>query len=124
MRQFSKYRSLVFFVLCVVVASVLVIRQFTLNQARHVELREAFILLHSRGYQTETERLYKRLLQEIEGLSEARLWDDYQRTLTLIDPMHDAPSNLIWQYHWTISNELEKRSASSLEKALKLAREK
>ena len=123
MRLLHKYQSLLLFLLFVVICSALVVRQFTINQTRHVELREAFILLHSKGYQPEAERLFQRLLDEMGDLSNAQMWNDYQRTLTLIDPMRDDPDNLIWQYHWTISHELEKRSESSLEKALRIAGE-
>jgi hypothetical protein len=52
------------------------------------------------------------------------LYDDFQRTLTLVDPSKDQSTNLLWEYHWTISNELENRGESSIQKALKLAREK
>jgi hypothetical protein len=124
MRTVRKYGSLVLFVLFLVVCSVLVIRQFVANESRHVDLREAFILLQSKGYQREAAQLYQRLLNEVGDLSNALMWNDYQRTLTLIDPASDETNNLIWQYHWTISNELEKRSESNLEKALKMAREK
>ncbi len=119
-----KYRSLVLFIVFFAACSALVVHQFIVNQSRHVELREAFILLYSKGYQPEAERLFQRLLEDVDGLSNATVWDDYQRTLTLIDPTRDEPDNLIWQYHWTVSNELEKRSESVLQKALKMAGDK
>lgn len=124
MRTVRKYGSLVLFVVFFVGCSILVIRQFAANESRHVELREAFILLQSKGYQREAAQLYQRLLNEVGELSNTLMWNDYQRTLTLIDPAGAETNNLIWQYHWTISNELEKRSESNLEKALKMAREK
>jgi hypothetical protein len=49
--------------------------------------------------------------------------DDYQRTLMLVDPATQQQNNLIWRYHWTVSNELEKRSESTLRRALKMAQE-
>ena len=102
----------------------MVVRQVVANQSRHVELREAFILLHSRGYQPQAERLYQRLLVELEHLPSKLLLDDFQRTLTLVDPARQEPDNLVWEYHWTVSNELEKRSEASLERALKLAEQR
>jgi hypothetical protein len=123
MHLIRRYRSLLLFLFFVVACSALVIHQFTANQGRHVELREAFILLHSKGYQPEAKRLFQCLLDEVSDLSSTMMWDDYQRTLTLVDPTREEPDNLIWQYHWTVSHELEKRSESSLEKALKMARE-
>jgi hypothetical protein len=99
----------------------MVVRQFNTNQSKHLELREAFILLNSRGYRPQAERLYQNLLNEIDRLPDRTLFEDFQRTLTLVDPSRDETDNLVWQYHWTVSNELEKRSAASLQRALKLA---
>jgi hypothetical protein len=101
----------------------MVVRQFMVNQSRHDELREYFILLHSKGYKPEAERLFKRLMREVEGLPNKTLMDDYQRTLMLVDPATQQPDNLIWKYHWTVSNELERRSESTLRRALKMAEE-
>ena len=84
---------------------------------------EAFILLHSRGYKAQAEHLYQRLLNELQALPTKLLVDDFQRTLTLVEPARQQPENLIWAYHWTVSNEMEKRSAGALQKALKLAGE-
>ncbi len=124
MRFVQKYLSLGLIVLFFAVSSALVIRQFTVNRTRHAELREAFVLLHSKGYRPEAERLFERLVDQVEDLSDTLLWEDYQRTLTLVDPTRDQPDNLVWQYHWTVSNQLEKRSQSSLSKALRLAKER
>jgi hypothetical protein len=99
----------------------MVLRQFAMNQSQHLELREAFILLYSRGYRPQAEHLYQRLLAELERLPDRVLFEDFQRTLTLVDPSAKQSENLIWEYHWTISNELEKRSDANLERALKLA---
>jgi hypothetical protein len=101
----------------------MVVRQFMMNQSRHVELREYFILLYSKGYRPEAERLFKRLMRELEALPNKVLMDDYQRTLMLVDPATQQQNNLIWRYHWTVSNELEKRSESTLRRALKMAEE-
>ena len=100
--------------------SVMVVRQSTLNQSAHVELREAFIMLHSRGYTNQAQRLYNRLLRDLQDSPNQDLRQDFQRTLTLVDPTVQQPGNLIWKYHWTVSNELEKRSESSMARALKL----
>ena len=43
------------------------------------------------------------------------------RTLTLVNPQKRESNNLIWKYHWTVSNELEKRSESSMARAIELA---
>ena len=123
MRFVRQYRSVLIFAVFLVVCSVMVIHQINANQTRHVELREDFILLNSRGYKPQAERLYQRLLKEMYKLPDRMLLDDFQRTLTLVDPSIKQPENLLWVYHWTVSNELEKRSEASLKRALKLAEE-
>src|SRR6185437_8547134 len=74
---------------------VMVIRQFEKNQARHVELREDFILLHDRGETKSEERLYH----------------------MLIDPKAPQLDNLIWKYEVSVKNELQKRSEQRLARA-------
>jgi hypothetical protein len=117
----QQYRFHFVFAAFLVFCSVMVLRQFNLNQSKHLELREAFILLNSRGYRPEAERLYQRLLAQTEKLPDKSLYEDFQRTLTLVDPSRQEPENLVWEYHWTLSNELEKRSEGNLQRALKLA---
>ena len=109
--------------LLLVVASVFIIQRLHAHQSRHVELREAFILLHTRGYTNEATRLYERLLNDLDKLSNKQVMDDFQRTLLLVDPSAYQPSNLVWKYHWTVSHELDKRSESTLLRARKLAGE-
>lgn len=118
-----RYRYFLTFTVLLAGCSVMVVRQVLLNQSRHIELREAFILLHAKGYTNETQRLFQKLLGELEDLPDSVVMRDYQRTLTLVDPAKPDQPNLVWRYHWTVSNELEKRSESSLAKALKLAHE-
>jgi hypothetical protein len=101
----------------------MVVRQAVENRSKHVELREAFILLYNRGYYEEAERLYFRLLDEMTDLSNEELMDDFWRTLTLVDPQTSAPTNMVWNYHWTLSNKLEKRAASAVTRAVELANE-
>lgn len=119
----KKYKWHLIFFFATLICSVAVIKQMESNKSRHIELREAFILLHSRGYTNEARKLFNKLLDEIPKLSDAQLIDDFQRTLSLVDPTIPHSSNLIWVYHWTVSNELEKRSASNIRRALKLANE-
>ena len=115
------YRPLLVFSGVLVFCLAMVARQIHLNQARHVELREAFILLQSRGYKVQAEHLYQRLIQDLQNLPDSYLLEDFQRTLTLVEPARQQPDNLIWAYHWTVSNELERRSAATLKSALKMA---
>ncbi len=123
MRFLRHNRFLLLFLVLVLFCSAMVVRQFMVNQSKHVELREAFILLYSKGYKPEAERLYKRLLRDLEDLPDQVLMQDYDRTLLLVDPMTQHSDNLIWRYYWTVSNEIEKRSPSILLRARKLAEE-
>jgi hypothetical protein len=118
-----QYKFVLLFLGLLVFCSVMVIRQLNANQDKHVELREAFILLHTKGYTNQAQKLYHRLLLDFHRLPDKVLLDDFQRTLLLVDPYTHQPSNLVWSYHWTISKELEHRSESTLMRAIKLAEE-
>ena len=121
MRFFRGNRfALIFFVL-LIFCSAMVVRQFMENRSRHADLRENFILLFSKGYKPEAERLFKRLMRELDVMPNKVLMDDFQRTLMLVDPVPQQPDNLIWKYHRTVGNELEKRSESALLRARKMA---
>ena len=124
MTFFRQYRYLLLAMALLVICSVVVIEYINAGKSRHVEIREAFILLHTRGYTNQATRLYNHLLNEMHTLSNKQLIDDFQRTLLVVDPAANRPENLIWKYHWTVSNELEKRTESSLVHALKLADER
>ena len=95
-------------------------------------MREAFILLHTRNYTNEARALFDKLVLQVAKyggnrfniLSDKEVLDDFQRTLLLVDPYLNQTNNLIWKYHWMLSEELDKRSVDLLERAHKLAREK
>jgi len=123
MSFFRQYRFVLLAMALLVIGTVVLIEYLHAGQSRHVEIREAFILLHTRGYTNQAARLYNHLLNEMYTLSNKQLIDDFQRTLLIVDPGANRPDNLVWKYHWTVSNELEKRAESSLVRALKLAEE-
>ena len=123
MRFVRKYKFVLLFLLLLVFCSAMVIRQMDQNQSKHIELREAFILLYSKGYNDKATRLYNRLLLDLQGESKRTLYQDYQRTLQLVDPTSSHAENLIWRYHMTLSKELEARNEGNLARALKLAEE-
>jgi hypothetical protein len=123
MRFLRRYKYVLLFLLMLVFCSAAVVQQMERNQSRHIELREAFILLFSKGYTEKAQRLYDRLLRDLQEESDRMLYNDYQRTLQLVDPTTSHSENLIWRYHWTVSNELEKRDEGTLARALKLAEE-
>ena len=122
MRFLLECKFAVIFAAVLTFSSIMVLRQSTLNQSAHSELREAFIILHSRGYTNEAQRLYNRLLRDLQTISNRDLREDFQRTLTLVDPGVQQPGNPVWKYHWTVSNELEKRSEGTLARALQIAK--
>ena len=129
MQFVRQYRFVLLFFLLLTFCSVMVVRQYNRQQSKHEEMRDAFILLYTRGYTNEAQRLYRKLLLDVpqyaKKISDKELMDDFQRTLALIDPNSrgEYTNNLIWNYHWTVSNELEKRSETSLKHARKLAEE-
>lgn len=128
MRFLREHRFSAIFMVVLIFCSVMVIRQLGTNQSRrderHVELREALILLHSVGSTNEAERIYQKLWPEASKLSNKVLLDDFQRTQVLVDPTARQPENPVWQYHWIVTKELEVRSESTLMRARKLAAEK
>jgi hypothetical protein len=123
MQFVRQHRFTLLFMATLVFCSIMIIRQLHARENKHVEIREAFILLHTTGYTNEAMKLYNRLLMDYPQLSNKELLDDFQRTLLLVDPSANQPSNLVWKYHWTISKELERRSESSLVRALEIAAE-
>ena len=123
MRFMGQYRFVLLFFALLVFCSVMVLRQFKLNHERHNELREAFILLHSKGYTNQADRLYYRLLVQVGRVPNRVLFDDFQRTMMLVDPDVPQPKNLIWKYHRILGDELEKRSPKIFGRALRLAEE-
>lgn len=121
MRFLRRHQSLVLALAVLVFCSVMVIRQYIVNQTAHVELREDFILLYERGNATETERLYQMLVQDLPGLNTRGLIEDLQRTALLMDRTKPEPESLLWKYHQCIKNEMfrraERRAALALMRA-------
>lgn len=123
MRFLNQHKFVLSFLLLLVFCSVMVVRQLDASKSRHVELREAMILLQTGGYTNQADRLYLRLLGELDKLPNRALIEDWQRTVILIDPGSSQPSNAIWRYYWTVRNQMERRSESTIQRALKLAGE-
>jgi hypothetical protein len=125
MRFLRQYRFIVVFFLLLIFCTVMWVRQINLKQSKHVEMREAFILLFMRNYTNEARHLFDKLVTGVPKytgeLSDMELLDDFQRTLLLVDPYSNQTNNLIWKYHWMLSEELDKRSVDLLERAHKLA---
>jgi hypothetical protein len=124
MRFIRHYRYVLSFLMLLVFCSVMVIRGRDARQSKHVELREAMILLHARGYTNKASALYRRLIKDTQELPNRVLLEDSQRTMQLVDPAARQPQNPVWSYYWVVSNELDRRSESTLERALRLAEER
>jgi hypothetical protein len=105
-------------------ASVLAVRQFLVNQSAHARRLEDFILLHERGEAKLCERLYQRIIQELPGLSDQALVGDWQRTVQLVDSKTPQLDNLLWKYHVSVNNELRRRADQRLRSVLQEAEDK
>jgi hypothetical protein len=90
--------------------SAMTVCQFMANRRKHVESRERFIERYSQGYREEAARQYEELLRDLEVFPDKTLRDDWRRTLSLVDPTNQRSENLIWRYHESVGNELEKRA--------------
>jgi hypothetical protein len=93
------------------------------RKSRHIELREALILLQTGGYTNEADRLYLKLFADLDKISDKELIEDWQRTVIMVDPGSYQPSNAVWRYYWTVRKKMEVRSGNFIERARKLADE-
>ena len=122
-----RHRFVLMFLALLVFCSVMVIVQLEARRSsranKHTDLREAMILLQTGGYTNEADKLYLRLLRDLDQLSSKALLEDWQRTVILVDPTSNQSSNAIWRYYWTVRNQMEKRSESTIEHARRLANE-
>jgi hypothetical protein len=131
MRFLRQHKFTLLFLAVLVFCSVMVIRQMewtrSRKELRHVELREAMILLQTGGYTNEAGKLYYRVWADLAKLSDKQLVEDWQRAVVLIDPsLHHSlhqPSNTIYQFYWDVRKEMERRADSHIERARKLAAE-
>ena len=121
MRFLKRHQYVLVFLAVLVFCSVMVVRQYIANQWAHTDLREDFILLHDKGQAQQTARLYQILVQQLPRLSDRALLDDFQRTAMLIDPKPGQQEDLVWKYHFSVRNELERRSELRLARAHKRA---
>jgi hypothetical protein len=122
-----RHKFSLLFLAVLVFCSVMVIRQMDWTQGRkerqHIDLREAMIMLQTGGYTNDAIKLYFRLWNDIEKLSNKQLNEDWQRAVVLVDPSLHQPSNTIYQYYWNVRSEMERRSENLIERARKLAAE-
>jgi len=95
---------------------VMVLRQFQVNDAAHVALREDFILLHERGKIQSCQHLYEALIRQLPDLSDRTLVEDLERAALLVDPRNPAPDpdNPVWKYYVSLKRELQTRAEPRL----------
>ena len=110
MRFLRQYKYVLIFLILLVICSVMVVHEYLAAELAHVERREDFILLHSRGREKETERLYQRMIQELPGMSDRMLAEDLQRTSLLLNPQAPETDGLIRKYNVSVKNELTRRA--------------
>ena len=127
MNFLRQHKFALLFLGVLVFCSVMVVRQMdwtvSRKERRHVELREAMILLQTGGYTNDANRLYFRLWRDLEKLSDKQLVEDWQRAVVLVDPSLHQPSNTIYQYYWNVRHEMERRADRHIDRARKLAAE-
>lgn len=123
MQFVRQHKFVLSFLLLLVFCSIMVIRQLDARKSRHIELLDAMILLQTGGYTNEAERIYLRLLKDLDKLPTWALTEDWRKTVTLIDPDSPQTSNTIWKYHWTVRKQMEIRAESTIQRARKLAEE-
>lgn len=120
--QFVRRNQYFLLALAVLVfASVMVTRQFLVNQSAHVQRLEDFIVLHERADAKSCERLYQVLVQELPHLNDRALVADLQRTAMVVDPSTPQLDSLLWKYHISVGNELKRRSEKRVAAALQRA---
>ena len=123
MRFPRRNRFWLIFLALLIFCSAMTVCQFMTNQRKHVESRERFIERYTNGYWEVAAQVYVELLRDLEVLPDKTLMDDWRRTLRLVNPTNRQSENLIWRYHETVRQELEKRSESSRKRAGKLGNE-
>ena len=121
MRFARRNRSALLVVAVLLVANMLVLRQYRVNASAHRELREDLILLSEAGHSKEAAWTYEKLVQDLPRLSDQALLDELGRTGALVDEKTPQLDNLVWKYHWAVKRNLEKRSEERLARALKRA---
>ena len=121
MRFFRQYKYVLIFLGMLVFCSAMVLREYRAGESAHVERREDFILLQSRGPEKETQRRYQLLIQELPELNDRILADDWQRISLLVSTQSSDAESLVRKYHISLNKELTKRAERRVHRALRSA---
>lgn len=109
MRFLKRHQAFLIFVAVLIFCSVMVIRQFILNQYKHVDLREDFIVLHDENKFKGAERLYQMLIQDLPDVPDRVLVDDEQRLKYVLSQEKTSGDDLLQKYFVSVQNELKRR---------------
>lgn len=121
MRFARRNRWALIVVAVLLVANVLVLRQYQLNASAQREMREDLILLCETGHTKPAQLMYQKLVQGLSGLSDQALLEELARTARFVDESKTQSDNLVWKYHWAVKRTLETRSGQRLARAIKRA---
>ena len=124
MRFARRNRSALLVVAVLLLASILVLRQYQLNALAHQEQLEDFILLVQKEQRGPAEHVYQQLVQSLPRLSYLALVHDLRRTRDLVDPNVPAADNLIWKYHWAVKRSLEKEAEQRVSRVIQRTQQK
>src|SRR5258705_460404 len=106
MRFLRQYRFIVVFFLLLIFCTVMWVRQINLKQSKHVEMREAFILLFMRNYTNEARHLFVKLVMEVPKSSgtffDKQAMESPHEVIFLVRLRFNQTNNLIWRYHWML----------------------
>jgi hypothetical protein len=123
MRFLRRHRYTLGFLAVLVLCSLLVQWQFLRNQSAHVRMREDFILLNQHGHVKPSERFYQLLIHSLPEESDKSLLDDFLRTAMLVDTNKPQTENLVWKYHISVRNEINRRAEKRIARLLNESRQ-
>jgi hypothetical protein len=123
MRFVRRYSAAVLFVAVLIFCAVKVIGQFQANEARHVEMRENFLLLYESGHVAESDFFLQRLIYVLPEQADKVLFDDYQRVATIVSTNIQSIDDPLYRYRASLNEQIKKRSSARLERALKQVNE-
>jgi hypothetical protein len=124
MRFARRNRSALLVVSVLLLASILVLRQYQLNASAHQEQVEDFILLVQKEQRGPAEHVYQQLVQSLPRLSYLTLVHDLRRTRDFIDPNVPASDSLIWKYHWAVKRYVDKEAEQRVARAVQRTQQK
>lgn len=111
------------FLAVLTLSTLLIARQYLINESGHVRMREDFLLLQTQGHPEAAKHLYQKLVQDIGKLSDLALVQDQQRldllAIQTTPPL--TPDSLLFKYRAAVLVELERRNNTRVSKALERA---